>query len=79
MYDLYIATDSSAIKGNDSGHSDDTGFYPDYTDSSDEDLLSTLEMSSDYESIVADRLNVISISCILSTCILFLLLLRYRR
>lgn len=43
-------------------------------------LLSEVQVASDYEAVVIDRLDVIAISAILSACFLFLLLLHsYRR
>lgn len=37
-----------------------------------------LQLSSDFEAVVVNRLDVLSVSAILSTCFLFLLLLRHR-
>lgn len=42
-------------------------------------LLSEVQVASDYEAVVIDRLDVIAISAILSACFLFLLLLHSYR
>lgn len=42
-------------------------------------LLSEVQVASEYEAVVIDRLDVIAVSAILSACFLFLLLLRSYR
>lgn len=67
----YIATDSNADNITDV----DNGFG---IDSVDEELLTVTEVT-EYEIALINRLDVISISCIISTCLLFLLLLRFHK
>lgn len=69
---IYISTGSNA-----SNNESDSDF--DFNNFIDSEISSSLELSSEYETIVINRLDVIAISCIISTCILFFLLLRSRR
>lgn len=69
---IYISTGSNA-----SNNESDSDF--DFNNFTDSEISSSLELSSEYETIVINRLDVIAVSCIISTCILFFLLLRSRR
>lgn len=78
MYDS-IASGSNADA--DVNNTSPDPFFPELNpDVPDSDLLIGETMAvADYETIVLNRLDVISVSCIISTCILFLLLLRSHR